>query len=217
MGRWPRPRGTRRVRGRSRRYGACRARAGSRIRRSPSIRGSTYKHLMVKRSYGTGRLYEKSDAHYGRWRIGAGRHLKRKVGGVRIPGEGGGPTRSQAEREFRPGVPATAPTAISCSLLHRPGSPLDRPTLSKRFKAACRDTAVREVKFHDTQHTFAARLTASGRPMRPIQEFLGHADSKTTPIYARYAPSKRDAQMVNEACAPDTDTRPLALGAMGDG
>jgi site-specific recombinase XerD len=32
-----------------------------------------------------------------------------------------------------------------------------------------------------------------------IQEFLGHADSKTTQIYAHYAPSELELQMVNEA------------------
>jgi hypothetical protein len=30
-------------------------------------------------------------------------------------------------------------------------------------------------------------------------EFLGHADSKTTQIYAHYAPSEHEVQMVNEA------------------
>lgn len=87
------------------------------------------------------------------------------------------------------------------------GSPLDRSKLSKRFKAACRDAGVREVKFHDLRHTFATRLAASGQPMRTIQEFLGHADSKTTQIYAHYAPSEREVQMINEAFAPDGSPR----------
>jgi integrase len=82
------------------------------------------------------------------------------------------------------------------------GSPLDRSKVIKRFKAACRAAGVREVKFHDLRHTFATRLAASGQPLRTIQEFLGHADSKTTQIYAHYAPSEREVQMVNEAFAP---------------
>jgi integrase len=69
--------------------------------------------------------------------------------------------------------------------------------------AACRDAGVRVVKFHDLRHTFATRLAASGRPLRTIQqEFLGHADSKTTQIYAHYAPSEHEVCMVNEAFAP---------------
>lgn len=85
------------------------------------------------------------------------------------------------------------------------GSPLDRSKVTKRFKAACRAAGVREVKFHDLRHTFATRLAASGQPLRTIQEFLGHADSKTTQIYAHYAPSEREVQMVNEAFTPEPD------------
>ena len=84
------------------------------------------------------------------------------------------------------------------------GSPLDRSKVSKRFKAACRAAGVREVKFHDLRHTFATRLAASGQPLRTIQEFLGHADSKTTQVYAHYAPSEHEVQMVNDAFAPET-------------
>jgi integrase len=82
------------------------------------------------------------------------------------------------------------------------GSPLDGSKLSKRFKAACADAGVRPVRFHDLRHTFATRLAASGTPVRTIQEFLGHADSKTTQIYAHYAPSEHEVQLVDAAFAP---------------
>lgn len=81
------------------------------------------------------------------------------------------------------------------------GAPLDRSKVTKRFKAACVAADVPPIKFHDLRHTFATRLAASGQPMRTIQEFLGHADSKTTQIYAHYAPSEREVEMVNEAFA----------------
>jgi integrase len=99
------------------------------------------------------------------------------------------------------------------------GSPLDRSKVTKRFKAACRAAGVREVKFHDLRHTFATRLAASGQPLRTIQEFLGHADSKTTQIYAHYAPSEREVQMVNEAftrAAADQDHALRRAPAMGE-
>ncbi len=83
------------------------------------------------------------------------------------------------------------------------GTPLDRSKLSKRFKTACVDAGVRPVRFHDLRHTFATRLAASGTPIRTIQEFLGHADSKTTQIYAHYAPSEHEVRLVDDAFDPE--------------
>jgi integrase len=91
------------------------------------------------------------------------------------------------------------------------GTPLDGAKVTKRFKAACVDAGVRPIRFHDLRHTFATRLAASGTPIRTIQEFLGHADSKTTQIYAHYAPSEHEVQLVDAAFAPDNqDTRHAA-------
>lgn len=84
------------------------------------------------------------------------------------------------------------------------GKPLDGSKVTKRFKAACRDAGVRPVRFHDLRHTFATRLAASGTPVRTIQEFLGHADSKTTQIYAHYAPSAHEVQLVDAAFASES-------------
>ncbi|MDB5694454.1 MAG: site-specific integrase [Alphaproteobacteria bacterium] len=83
------------------------------------------------------------------------------------------------------------------------GKALDGSKITRRFQQACRDAGVRVIRFHDLRHTFATRLAASGQPLRTIQEFLGHADSKTTQIFAHYAPSAREVEMVNEAFAPD--------------
>ena len=56
---------------------------------------------------------------------------------------------------------------------------------SKRFKAACREANVHEIKFHDLRHTFATRLAASGQPMRTIQEFLGHKNIRSAVRYTK--------------------------------
>jgi integrase len=86
------------------------------------------------------------------------------------------------------------------------GRPLDGSKVSKRFKSACRAAGVRVVRFHDLRHTFATRLAATGQPLRTIQEFLGHADAKTTQIYAHYAPSEHEVAMVNAAFSAKEST-----------
>ena len=84
------------------------------------------------------------------------------------------------------------------------GKPIDRSKLLKRFKAALRRGEVRAVRFHDLRHTFGTRMAAQGVPMRALQEMMGHRDFKTTPIYADYAPSAREAEWVEAAFAPET-------------
>jgi site-specific recombinase XerD len=60
---------------------------------------------------------------------------------------------------------------------------------------------VRPVRFHDLRHTFGTRMAAAGVPMRTLQEWMGHRDFKTTLIYADYAPSEREADLVEAAFA----------------
>ena len=69
------------------------------------------------------------------------------------------------------------------------GQPLDRSQVLKRFKRYCRSAGIREQRFHDLRHTFGTQMAAAGVPLRTLQEWMGHADSKTTQIYADYAPS----------------------------
>lgn len=89
------------------------------------------------------------------------------------------------------------------------GKPLDRSKVLKRFKAACEDAKVPAIRFHDLRHTFGTRLAASGVPLRTIQEFMGHADTKTTQIYVHYARSEHEIQLVNDAFAPETEHSPF--------
>jgi integrase len=79
------------------------------------------------------------------------------------------------------------------------GTPLDRTKVTRRFQGACRRAEVPVLRFHDLRHTFATHLAASGVPLRVLQEFLGHADLKTTQIYAHYARSEGELQLVNAA------------------
>ncbi len=79
------------------------------------------------------------------------------------------------------------------------GAPLDRTNVTRRFQSACGTAHVRRIRFHDLRHTFATTLAAAGVPLRTIQEYLGHADLKTTQIYAHYAPSEAEVDAMNDA------------------
>ena len=79
--------------------------------------------------------------------------------------------------------------------------PLDRSKLVRRFKQALDRAGVHRITFHELRHTFGTRMAAAGTPMRTLQHWMGHADSKTTQIYAHYQPSDQEADAVDRAFA----------------
>ena len=79
------------------------------------------------------------------------------------------------------------------------GHPLDRSKLVRRFKQALERAEVRRITFHELRHTFGTRMAANGVPLRTLQHWMGHADSKTTLIYAHYQPSEGEAEVVDRA------------------
>jgi integrase len=81
------------------------------------------------------------------------------------------------------------------------GNPLDRSKLVRRFKQALEQAQVRHITFHELRHTFGTRMAAAGVPLRTIQHWMGHADAKTTQIYAHYQPSDAEAETVDGAFA----------------
>ena len=78
------------------------------------------------------------------------------------------------------------------------GTVLDPSKLRKRFLACARRAGLRPVRFHDLRHTFGTQMAAAGAPIRAIQEWLGHADSRTTMIYADYALDPNQGAMYAE-------------------
>ena len=81
------------------------------------------------------------------------------------------------------------------------GSPLDRSKLVRRFKQATERADVRRITFHELRHTFGTRMAAEGVPLRTIQHWMGHADAKTTQVYAHYQPSDAEADVIDNAFA----------------
>ena len=86
------------------------------------------------------------------------------------------------------------------------GEPLHKPSViapdaRKALKAA-------QARQRRTASTTCAtrsgpRMAAAGVPMRTLQEWMGHRDLATTQLYADYAPSAREAEMVAAAFARD--------------
>jgi integrase len=79
------------------------------------------------------------------------------------------------------------------------GRPLNGCTLLRSYQRALERAGVRQVRFHDLRHTFGTRMATQGVPMRTLQEWMGHRDFGTTQIYADYAPSASEVDLVNEA------------------
>jgi integrase len=66
------------------------------------------------------------------------------------------------------------------------GAPLDGSAVRRRYVAAVKRAKLRPLRFHDLRHTFgtiAANAVLSGRE---LQEWMGHADLKTTARYLHY-------------------------------
>ncbi|HWA54572.1 MAG TPA: site-specific integrase, partial [Solirubrobacterales bacterium] len=82
------------------------------------------------------------------------------------------------------------------------GHPLDDSKLRKRFKEALVRAELRSIRFHDLRHTFGTHCASAGVPLRTLQEWLGHRDFTTTLIYADYAPSPHEAELVERAFSP---------------
>lgn len=81
------------------------------------------------------------------------------------------------------------------------GHPLDRSKLVRRFRQAVERAQVRTITFHELRHTFGTRMAAAGVPLRTLQQWMGHADAKTTQVYAHYQPSADEAGVVDRAFA----------------
>lgn len=84
--------------------------------------------------------------------------------------------------------------------------PLQRSDLLERFYATMKAAGMEDrcgqkggITFHSFRHTFGTRMAAAGAAMRTLQEWMGHRDIATTQIYADYAPSAQEAQLVEAA------------------
>jgi hypothetical protein len=56
-----------------------------------------------------------------------------------------------------------------------------------------------------SERTFGTRMAAAGVPPRTLQEWMGHRDFTSTPIYADYQPSEQEAASKGARAASDRD------------
>lgn len=87
------------------------------------------------------------------------------------------------------------------------GDPQPKANITRRFRKALKAAGLDDShRFHDLRHCFGTRMAATGEvPMRTLQEWMGHRDLATTQVYADYAPSVNEGQMVARAFARGTN------------
>ena len=76
---------------------------------------------------------------------------------------------------------------------------LDGSALRRRYKDAQAAAGLRPLRFHDLRHTFGTHGRASAESDRELQEWMGHADARTTARYTHYRPRKDAARRLSRA------------------
>jgi len=96
--------------------------------------------------------------------------------------------------------------------------PLDRSAVRKRFKSARDRAGLRPLRFHDLRHTFGSLVINEASTVE-VQEWLGHADARTTARYLHYKSRAGEAKRIAaafQAEAPgDTRAADLAVSETG--
>jgi len=90
------------------------------------------------------------------------------------------------------------------------GQPLSQNTVRNVFKRMLSKAGLREIRLHDTRHTFASLLLSDGQSPVYVKEQLGHSSIQmTVDIYGHLIPSSnRDA--VNSLDSQTSDSQPSA-------
>jgi integrase len=76
--------------------------------------------------------------------------------------------------------------------------------VTKKWRLFLKANGLPAITFHDIRHSFASLLIKLGFSLKEVQEWLGHADIKSTAIYTHlvYEDKERMAKKVNLALKP---------------
>lgn len=81
------------------------------------------------------------------------------------------------------------------------GGPLDGSALRRRYDAAVTRAKVKRLTFHELRHTFGTVAANAALSGRELQEWMGHADLKTTQRYLHYRARGDEASRLAAAFA----------------
>jgi integrase len=79
------------------------------------------------------------------------------------------------------------------------GRYLDGSALRRRYRAAQKTAKLQPIRFHDLRHTFGSLAITQAESVRELQDWMGHADARTTARYVHYKPRKSEARRLGEA------------------
>jgi integrase len=92
------------------------------------------------------------------------------------------------------------------------GSYLDGSALRRRFIAACDQAGLARIRFHDLRHTFGTLAVRSAESIVELQNWLGHAEIRTTMRYTHY----REQQDAAARLAAAFRTAPVATDSVAE-
>jgi len=118
-------------------------------------------------------------------------------------------TKSGRRRE----IPMNRAVYDVLATLPRSGARLFPTSVRAAFLSAVERAGLANFHFHDLRHTFASWLVMRGRPLKEVQELLGHSSVRMTERYAHLAPERlRDAVATLENFNTTSAHSPSELG-----
>lgn len=82
------------------------------------------------------------------------------------------------------------------------GTYLDGSALRRRFAAAAKRGGLRAIRFHDLRHTFGTLAVRGAESIVELQNWLGHAEVRTTMRYTHYREQQDAAERLAKAFQP---------------